>query len=200
MRQPADRRFGAAREHHVGIAKPDQPRGIADGVRAGGAGRDHGMVRAFEPMLDRHIAGGEIDQAAWNEERAHPPRALLGEEQRSLLDALQAADARADQDAGADLIFIGGRLPAGIGQGLRRRGHRIDNKVVDLPLLFRLHPIVRIVAAVEPSPRGIWQATWQERSETSKFSTRLAALWPGEQPFPCGLDAAAKRRNHPQDR
>jgi hypothetical protein len=29
------------------------------------------------------------------------------------------------------------------------------------------------------------------------FDTLRGSL-PGEQPFPCGIDAAAKRRNHPQ--
>ena len=73
------------------------------------------MVRALEPMLDRDIAGGEIDQAPGNEERADAPRALLGEEQRGLLDALQAADARADQHAGADLILMAvGFQPASV--------------------------------------------------------------------------------------
>ena len=99
------------------------------------------MVRPFEAMLDRDIAGGKIDQAPGNEERAHPARALLGEEQRGLLDALQAADAGADQHAGADLILIGGRLPARVVQRLRGGAHRVDDEVVDLALLLRLHPI-----------------------------------------------------------
>ena len=59
----------------------------------------------FRPCSDRDIAGGEIDQAPGDEERAHPARSLLGQEQRGLLDAPEAADAGADQDAGADLIL-----------------------------------------------------------------------------------------------
>ena len=77
--QTAHGRFGAASEHHIGIAERDQPRGIADGMRTRRAGGDHGMVRTFQPMLDRDIAGREIDQASRNEERAHAARALLGE-------------------------------------------------------------------------------------------------------------------------
>jgi hypothetical protein len=40
-REAIDQRFGAAGHHHVGIAKSNQPGGIANGVRAGGAGRHH---------------------------------------------------------------------------------------------------------------------------------------------------------------
>mgnify|MGYP003694372003 CR=1 FL=1 len=44
-----DRRLGAARHHDVGIAERDQPRGIADGMRAGRAGRDDGMIGPLRP-------------------------------------------------------------------------------------------------------------------------------------------------------
>ena len=39
-------------------------------------------------------------------------------------------------------------LPAGIVERLRRRAHRIDDEVVDLALLLRLHPLIGIVGAV----------------------------------------------------
>ena len=82
MRDAADRAFGAAGHHHVGIAQRDQARRIADGVRAGRAGRDDGVVGALELVLDRDVAGGEIDQAARNEERADAARALFLQQQR----------------------------------------------------------------------------------------------------------------------
>ncbi len=44
-----DRRFRAAGHHHVGVAEHDQPRRVADGVRAGRAGRDDRVVRPFSP-------------------------------------------------------------------------------------------------------------------------------------------------------
>src|SRR5262249_59533114 len=106
------------------------------------------MVRTLEAVLDGDIARGKVDQAPRYEERAHPPRPLLGEQERSLLDALQSADARADQHAGADLVFVGGRLPVRIGERLLSRAHGIDYKVIDLALLFRLHPIAPIESAV----------------------------------------------------
>ena len=62
--EPADRRFRAARDHHIGVVQRDQPRGVADGMRAGGAGGDHGVVGALEADADRDLAGGQVDQPA----------------------------------------------------------------------------------------------------------------------------------------
>ena len=81
-RDAADRRFRAARHHHVGIAERDQARRVADRVRAGRAGGHDRMVRPLQAVLDRHVAGGEIDQAAGNEERRHAARPPLLEHDR----------------------------------------------------------------------------------------------------------------------
>ena len=99
-------------------------------------------------MLDRYIAGGEIDNAARNEERRHPPRAALVQRDRRVGDALDAANAGANHDAGGVLLVGRGRLPAGVFERLLRRAHRIDDELVDLALFLRLHPLVGIVGAV----------------------------------------------------
>ena len=80
MREAVDRRFRAARHHHVGVAERDQARGIADRVRAGRAGGDDRVVRPLQPVLDRDIAGGEVDQPAGDEERRDAPRPALVEQ------------------------------------------------------------------------------------------------------------------------
>ena len=67
--EPADRALGAASHHDVGIAEHDEPRRIADGVRARRAGGDDSVVGPLEAMLDGDVAGREIDEPAWNEER-----------------------------------------------------------------------------------------------------------------------------------
>ena len=146
--KPAHRRFRAPRQHHVRIAESDEPRGIADGMRAGRASGDDRMVRALQPVLDGYVAGGKIDEPARNEEGAHPSRPLVGKQKRGLLDPLEAADPGADQHARANLVLIGSRFPAGIGQRLGRGAHRKDDEVVDLPLLLGLHPIIGIERAV----------------------------------------------------
>ncbi len=106
------RRFGAAAQHHIGIVILDQPGGIADGMRAGGAGRDHGMVRALVAEADRGIARDEIDQPPWNEEGRQPARALLFDQKRGFLDAGKPANAGADEHAGAAALVFGLRLPS----------------------------------------------------------------------------------------
>ncbi len=153
------------------------------------------MVGALELVLDRHVAGGEIDQAPGNEERADAARALLLQQHRGLGDARQAADARADEHAGALLLL--GRVGdvAGIGDRLLGRRHRVDDEVVDLALLLRLHPIVGIELAV-----GLVAA----RNEAGDLAGEIAdlelldaarAVGAGEQRLPRRLDAAADGRD-----
>src|SRR3990172_1823722 len=85
-----------------------------------------------------------------------------------------------------------------MGESLGGRGHRINNKVVDFPLLLRLHPIVRIVGAVRAVAAGDLASNLTGKVGNIKILDMLRGGLSGEQPFPCGLDAAAKRRNHPQ--
>ena len=87
---------------------------VADRMRAGRAGRHHRMVRTLQAVLDRDIAGSEIDQAAGNEERRHLARAALLQEDRRVGDAGQAADAGADQGAGGALVLFALGMPVGI--------------------------------------------------------------------------------------
>ena len=115
---------------------------------AGGACRDDRVVRALEAVPDGNVAGGQIDEASRNEERADAARALLLQQERRLGDAVEAADARADEHSRALLLLGRIGLPAGIFQRLLRGRHREDDEVVDLALLLRLHPIVRIELAV----------------------------------------------------
>ena len=75
-------------------------------------------------------------------------RALLLQQERRVGDAGQAADAGADQNAGALLLLGRVGLEAGIGDRLIGRRHGVDDEVVDLALLLRLHPIVGIELAV----------------------------------------------------
>ena len=106
-RQPVDRRLGAARDHHVGVAKRDHAAGVADRMRAGRAGGDHRMIRPLQAELDRHKAGGQIDDAAGDEERGDAARPLLVHGDGSLGNAFDATDARADQHAGRRLFILG---------------------------------------------------------------------------------------------
>ncbi len=104
----------------------------------------------LQAVLDRDLAGGEVDQAAGNEERADAARAAVAQRVAGLVDACDAADAGADEDAGAIWSSSRLRLPAGVGERLVGRGHRIDDEGVDLALFLRLHPVVGVEGAVGP--------------------------------------------------
>ena len=107
---------------------------------------------------------------------------------------LQSADARADQHAGADLILIRGRLPTGVGQRLRGRRHGVDNKVIDLALLFRLHPIVRIEGAVAAVAARNLASDLTGQVGDVEILDALGRVLAGGQPPPRDFDAAAERR------
>ncbi len=143
-RNAADRRFRAAGHHYVGIAESDQPRRIADGMGAGGAGRNDRMIGTAQLVADRHLAGGEVDQAAWNEEWRQAPRTLVAQDVAGFNDAFDAADAGTDQNASRTLVVIGLRMPVGILKRHVGGSDRIDDEVIDLALLLVLHPVVRI--------------------------------------------------------
>ena len=93
------------------------------------------MVWALEAVFDGHMARGQIDQHRRNGKRRQAARTLFMQDDRAFIQALQAADPRADQDAGAVLIFIILRNPAGIFDGLLRRGHAVADEHIHL-LLF----------------------------------------------------------------
>src|SRR4029450_10034527 len=106
------------------------------------------MVGPLEAVLDRDIAGREIDQAARDEERRYPARAPLLQQQRRVGDAGQATDPRTDQGAGGALVFLGRGMPVGVVERLARRRHRKDDEIIDLALFLWLHPLVGIESAV----------------------------------------------------
>src|SRR5262252_3000096 len=99
-------------------------------------------------MLDGHIAGSEIDEAPGDKEGRHLARSTLFPEDRSFGNAVEAADSGADHRAGGTALFLCCRMPIGIVEGLARRSHRENDEVVDLALILRLHPLIRIEGAV----------------------------------------------------
>src|SRR4026209_1495659 len=76
-----------ATSHPTGPARRRGRRGIADGVRAGRAGRDDCMVGALEAVPDRDVAGGEVDEPPRNEERTHPAPPPVPQDPRGIGDA-----------------------------------------------------------------------------------------------------------------
>src|SRR5262245_4442375 len=169
-------------------------------MRAGRAGGDHRVVGAFEAVLDRHIAGRELDDAAGHEERRHAPRSALFEHHTGIGDAARAADAGADEHAGDDLVIVALRFPAGVVERLLGRAHRIDDELVDLALLLWLHPLVAVVGAVGAvAARDLSGDARGQVGHVDALDARHPAL-PGGETLPGVLDAATERRHHAETR
>ena len=158
------------------------------------------MVRALEAEADRDVARGEIDQAAGNEERADAARALLVQHDRGLVDAAEPADARADQDAGALLLFLGLGLDAGVVDGLLGRRHGVDDERIDLALILDVHPLVGIELAVGVVAERDAVGDLAGDVVDLEIVDALGAALAGEDVGPGGFDAAAEGRDEPHSR
>src|SRR6185503_21218188 len=158
------------------------------------------MVRTLQAELDRHIARGEIDDAAGDEERGDAARPLLGAHKRGLGDTLDAADAGTDHYAGRSLIFVARRLPAGLFERLTRSTHRKDDELVDPALFLRLHPLVGIVGAAGAVAARNRAGDFRREILDVEFLDSFRATLTGEQALPCRLDAATEWRHHPEPR
>jgi hypothetical protein len=132
----ADGRFGAARQHHVGIAIADHARGIADGMRARGAGGDHAWSVSpylIETWPEIRLIRRPCTSGATRGSGPFRPAPAIA------LDARQAANAAADRAAHAQAQFLGRIFQACI---LDRLAGRIDaehDEGIDLALNLVIH-------------------------------------------------------------
>ena len=113
-----------------------------------------------------------------------------------LVDAADAADAGADQDAGRASGPRRLGLPAGVGERLVGGRHGEDDEVVDLALLLRLHPVVGIERAVDAVAARDVAGDLAGRSDDLEVVDATRAALAGEEARPGRLDAAAERRHH----
>ena len=154
------------------------------------------MIRPLEPELDRDVTGGKIDQTPGNEERRNSARAFFLQHDRGLGNAFDAANPRADEDAGRDPILVFGRLPARVLNRLPGGAHRIGDEIVDLALLLGRHPLIGIVAAVGPvAARNDAGDLGGQIGDVEALDLARAAF-AGEQSMPARIHAAAERRHH----
>src|SRR5437660_1785834 len=158
------------------------------------------MVRSLEAELNRHITGGEIDDAARDEERRDAARALLLQGDRGIGNPLDAADAGSDHHAGGDLVFIARRLPAGMFDRLARRAHRVDDEVIDPALLLRLHPLIGIVGAVRAVAARNGACDFRREILDVECLDSARSALAREQTLPRVFDTAAERRHHAEPR
>ena len=94
--QHAHRRLGASRERHVEVAALQAAQRLAHRVRAGAAGARGAPAGALEAVAHGDVARGHVGDHLQDEEGAHPIRTLLQRLLVRLLEARDAADARAE--------------------------------------------------------------------------------------------------------
>src|SRR6185312_1223778 len=182
--------------HYVGVVECYQTGGIADGVRAGGAGGDDRVVRAFEAKIDGSVTGNEVDQATGDEERRDTPRPLFLQDDGCFADAFETADAGAHQDAGTVAIFLRLRLPAGILHRLFGRGDAEGDEIINPALLLGIEPqigIERPVGAI--AARNLRGDLGRQIAGVEVLDFARAAL-AFEDARPSFFDAAGERRDH----
>ena len=95
-----DRGLGAAGDHHVRVAAPDDLARLADRVAAGRAGGHGREVRSGHPELDGDLAGPDVRDAHRDEERADPVGAAQGVRGEAVDERPDAAEPGAQDDPG----------------------------------------------------------------------------------------------------
>ena len=102
----ADRAFGTARKHHVGVTAANDPSRFTDCMQTGGASRHGSKVRAAQVFHDANQTRSHVDDASGDHEGRDATRTAF--EHRLVVDAngFQTADARADNAAGAITLFV----------------------------------------------------------------------------------------------
>src|SRR5690554_222838 len=197
QRQAVDAAFSAAGDHDVSIAQGDQPGGIANGVGAGGTGGNDGMIGALEPKANRHMTRGQVDQATGDEEGADATRPLFMQNDRGVVNAADATNARADQDACAFLIFLGPGLNAGILNSLGCRRHRIDDEWVNLALFLDVHPLIWIVLAIGVVAEGQAMSDLTGDIVHLELVNAPGTTFAGQNIGPSGFNSATEGRYKP---
>ena len=125
----ADGRLAAAGEHDVGVAVADEARGVADRVRAGGAGRAGGAQRALRPQLERHVRRAHVGDHHGDQQRVGAVGALVEELVGLDVQRLQAADAaRHDRP---DPLRLGAGVEVRVGGRVLGRRDRVAAEEVE---------------------------------------------------------------------
>jgi hypothetical protein len=114
-----------------------------------------------------------------------------------IIDAANPANARADQNACAFLLFLRLGFNPGILDGLGGSGHGIDDEIVDLALLLGFHPFVWIVLAIGIVPTGQPMSNLAGDIVDLEFVDTLGSTLACKNIGPRGLHSATKGRDKP---
>ena len=152
--QLGDHSLGAAAHHHVGVAVPDLPQGVAHGVGAAGAGGGGAGGHALQAVLDGDVGGGHVADGHGDEEGGDLVKALLGALHALVLEGDEAADA-GGQDHGAAVGVLLGEVQAALLHRLLGGGQGELGEAVHLPDLPLLHVVGRVEALDLPGQLGL---------------------------------------------
>src|SRR4051794_33614364 len=155
-----------------------------------------GMIGPLQAMRNRHVSRCQIDQAAGNEEWRDAARPPLFQHDSSLGNAGETTDPGPDHHPGIDLILMGYRLPAGVGERLLGGCNRKDDEVIDLALFLRLHPLVGVEAIARTvAARNLAGDLGRQIGDVERLDAPCPAV-AIDQASPGRLDAASERRHH----
>ena len=101
---PRDRRFGAAGDHQISLAHPDASQRIAHRVGRRGTGGRDGVIGTFETVADRNVSARGVDHHFGDGEWRNAVGAFGQQPLDLLLDLVEPADARAQDDAAAKRV------------------------------------------------------------------------------------------------
>ena len=102
---------------------------------SGGACGGYGDAGAADPLHDRELASGHVDDGRGNKERADMPRSLLHQPGVVHLDIAKAADSGADGKADALPVAVV-YLDAAVINSLNACRNSVLNKQIHLPAVF----------------------------------------------------------------
>jgi hypothetical protein len=141
---------------------------------AGRTGRHHGVVRTFQAMTDRDLAGDQIDQHGGNDEGREAPRPLLVQIDRGLVGGLQTANPRPDHDAGALLFVFRPGGPAAVGNRLVGGGNPVEDEIVDPASIAGAQDVVGIehpgiALAAAAAPVAAWNKSGDPAGQIIRF-------------------------------
>ncbi len=139
----SDRGLGATRDHHIGIVVLDDPEGIANGMRAGGAGGRRRLVRSLGSVTHGNMPGRQIDNGGGNKEGRNLARAAFHERDVLAFDDVEPADARTDVNADA-LVILRRDLESRHFHGFIGGGDRHVNEAPHLLDFFFLDEVQRV--------------------------------------------------------
>jgi hypothetical protein len=95
-------------------------------------------------------------------------------------------------------VVVGLRVPASVVERLARRAHGKHNEIVDLALLLRLHPLIRIETAVGAVTARNLHRDFARNIGDVEVVDLTRTAFARKQPLPRRFDAAAERRQDPQ--